>query len=125
LAAAGLGPIAHDDFYGPEEKPPRAAVHSLNPIRPGLVTLKHDGSVLKSGQYHALRHFSQHLQKEGRRIASGSDAPGLRHLAVRNPDGGFALVMMNPGAGKDLRIVSAGQQLSFSLPGNAVATLAW
>jgi hypothetical protein len=56
---------------------------------------------------------------------STSSAPGLRHLAVRNPDGGFALVMTNPGEGRDLRIVYAGQQLCFSLPRNAVATLAW
>ena len=91
----------------------------------GLVTLRDDGSLLKSGQYHALRHFSQHLQRDGRRIASASNAPGLRHLAVRNPDGGFALVMTNPGEGRDLRIVSAGRQLFFSLPRNAVATLAW
>jgi hypothetical protein len=33
--------------------------------------------------------------------------------------------MTNPGEGQDLRIVYAGQQLSFSLPRNAVATLAW
>jgi glucosylceramidase len=91
----------------------------------GLVTLRDDGSLLKSGQCHALRHFSQHLQRDGRRIASASNAPSLRHLAVRNPDGGFGLVMTNPGEGQDLRIVYAGQQLSFSLPRNAVATLAW
>jgi glucosylceramidase len=91
----------------------------------GLVTLRDDGILLKSGQCHALRHFSQHLQRDGRRIASTSSAPGLRHLAVRNPDGGFALVMTNPGEGRGLRIVYAGQQLCFSLPRNAVATLAW
>jgi len=90
-----------------------------------LVTLKDHGSLLKSGQCHALRHFSQHLQRDGRRIASASDAPGLRHFAARNPDGGFVLVMTNPGEGKDLRIVCAGQQISVSLPRNAVATLAW
>ena len=91
----------------------------------GLVTLKDDGSLLRSGQYHALRHFSLHLQKGGRRIASESAAPGLRHLAVENPDGGFALVMTNPGEAKDLRIVCAGQQLSFSVPRDSVATVAW
>jgi glucosylceramidase len=91
----------------------------------GLVTLKEDGSLFKSGQYYALRHFSQHLQRDGRRIASDSNAPGLRHLAVRNPDGVFALVMTNPGEGKELQIIVGGQQLLFSLPGNAVATLLW
>jgi glucosylceramidase len=91
----------------------------------GLVTLNDDGSVLQSGQYHALRHFSRHLQRDGVRIASGSDAPGVRHLAVRNPDGGFAVVLTNPGEAMDLRIVHAGQQVSLSLPRDAVATLAW
>jgi O-glycosyl hydrolase len=59
------------------------------------------------------------------RIASGSDARGVRHLAVRNPDGGFAVVLTNPGEAMDLRIVHAGQQVSLSLPRDAVATLAW
>jgi glucosylceramidase len=91
----------------------------------GLVTLNNDGSILQSGQCHALRHFSRHLQRDGVRIASGSDAPGVRHLAVRNPDGGFAVVLTNPGEAMDLRIVHAGQQVSLSLPRDAVATLAW
>jgi glucosylceramidase len=91
----------------------------------GLVTLNDDGRILQSGQCHALRHFSRHLQRDGVRIASESDAPGLRHLAVRNPDGRFAVVLTNPGEAMDLRIVHAGQQVSLSLPRDAVATLAW
>jgi glucosylceramidase len=91
----------------------------------GLVTLKDDGTLWRSGQYHALRHFSLHMQKDGRRIASETAVPGLRHLAVQNPDGAFALVLSNPGDAKDLRIVCAGQQLSFSLPRNSIATLTW
>jgi glucosylceramidase len=91
----------------------------------GLVTLKDDGSLWCSGQYHALRHFSQHMQRGGRRIASEADAPGLRHVAVENPDGSFAVVMTNAGEAKDLRIVCAGQQLSLSLPRDSIATVAW
>ena len=91
----------------------------------GLVTLEDDGSILKSGQYHALRHFSKHLQRGGTRIASDTDAPGLRHLAAINPNGRFALVMTNPGEARDLRVVHAGWQISLSLPRDAVATLAW
>jgi glucosylceramidase len=91
----------------------------------GLVTLNDDGSILQSGQCHALRHFSRHLRRDGVRIASGTDTPGVRHLAVRNPDGGFALVLTNPGEAMDLRIVHAGQQVPLSLPRDAVATLAW
>jgi glucosylceramidase len=91
----------------------------------GLVTLNDDGSLLKSGQYHALRHFSQHLQKGGVRIASASDAAGVRHVAVRNPDGTFALVVTNPGVGRDLQLLAAGRQLSFSMSGNSIATLVW
>jgi O-glycosyl hydrolase len=51
--------------------------------------------------------------------------PGLRHVAVENPDGSFALVLTNPGEAKDLRIVFAGQQLSLSLSRDSVATVAW
>ena len=91
----------------------------------GLVTLNDDGSILQSGQCHALRHFSRHLQRGGIRIASSGDAPAVRHLAVRNPDGDLAVVLTNPGEALDLRIVHAGQQLSLSVPRDAVATLAW
>jgi glucosylceramidase len=91
----------------------------------GLLTIKDDGSLLKSGQCHALRHFSRHLQRDGVRIASASDASGLRHVAVRNPDGGFALVVTNPGEARDLRIIHADHQLTFSVPRDAVATIAW
>jgi glucosylceramidase len=91
----------------------------------GLVTLKDDGSILKSGQYHALIHFSQHVQRNARRIASQTDASGLRHVAFENPDGGFVLVVSNPGDQKNLRIVWAGQQISLSVPRDSVATLAW
>jgi glucosylceramidase len=91
----------------------------------GLVTLQANGSLLKSGQYHALRHFSQHLQRDGKRIASGSNAAGLRHLAVHNPDNSLALVLTNPGESRNLRVLFEGQQLSFSLPRNSVATLRW
>jgi glucosylceramidase len=95
----------------------------------GLVTLNDNGSILQSGQCHALRHFSRHLQRGAVRIASGSDAPGVRHLAVHNPDGSFAVVLTNPGEAPgealDLRIVHAGQQVSLSLPRDAVATLDW
>lgn len=91
----------------------------------GLVTLKDDGSLVKSGQYYALRHFSQHLQRNGRRIASQTGQSGLRHLAVENPDGSHALVLTNAGGVRDVRVVSAGQQVSFTLPGDSVATLVW
>ena len=90
----------------------------------GLVTLKDDGSILKSGQCHALRHFSKHLQRDGTRIASTTDAPGLRHLAAKNPDGRFALVMTNPGEARDLRVVHAGWQISLSLS-PAMLSLPW
>ncbi len=91
----------------------------------GLVTLNSDGSIVKSGQYHALRHFSQHLRKGGVRVASASDASGLRHVAVRNPDGTLALVLTNPGAARDLQVHAAGQQLSLSMPADSIATLVW
>lgn len=53
----------------------------------GRVTLKDDGSIMRTGQYHALRHSSLHLQRDGKRIASETAAPGLRHVAVEDPDG--------------------------------------
>jgi O-glycosyl hydrolase len=59
------------------------------------------------------------------RIATASSDSGVRHVAVQNPDGSFALVLTNPGEAKDLRVIQRGQQVNVALPRNAVATLAW
>jgi glucosylceramidase len=92
----------------------------------GLVTLKDDGTQQKSGQYYATPHFSRHLLRNSRRIASSSgQAADLRHIAVQNPDGSYALVLTNKGGARDIKVVIAGQQVTFSLPKDSVATLAW
>jgi glucosylceramidase len=90
----------------------------------GLVTLNDDGTLKKSGQYYALAHFSRHLQRNSRRIAT-SGGSNLRHVAVQNPDGSYALVLTNSGSARDVKIVANGQQVTFNLPGDSVATLAW
>ena len=65
------------------------------------------------------------MQRGGKRVASKTDVAGLRHVAVENPDGSFALVLTNPGEARDLCIVCAGQELSVSLPRDSVATVVW
>ena len=52
----------------------------------------------------------------GRGLPATLTAVGLRHLAVQNPDGGFAVVMTNPGESRDLLIVHAGRRFPFSPP---------
>jgi glucosylceramidase len=112
--------IAWNVMLDPRGKP------NLGPYNcAGLVTLNDDGTLVKSGQYYALRHFSRHLQRNSRRIASQTTQPGLRHVAVENPDGSHALVLSNPADATELRVVAAGQQVSFTLPKDSVATLVW
>ena len=63
----------------------------------GMVTLKEDGTLIYSGQYWALRHFSQHVQRGAVRIASQSEASELKHVAFRNLDGSHVVILTNTG----------------------------
>jgi glucosylceramidase len=89
----------------------------------GLVTLKDDGSLEYSGQYWALRHFSQHVQRGALRVASHSDASELNHIAFLNPDSSHVLVLTNTGEERDLRLVYAGIETTIHLDKRSVTTV--
>ena len=91
----------------------------------GLVTLRAGTNIEYSGQYWALRHFSQHVRRNAVRIASHSDASELSHVAFRNPDGSSVLVLTNSGEARDLRLVENGSQAHLKLPQNSVTTAVW
>ena len=84
----------------------------------------------RSGQYWAFAHYSRHIQRGAKVLSAGasekpSDAKSLSHAAFRNPDGGFVLVVANPGPEKTVCVQSAGNCLDFKVPADSVHTLEW
>ena len=91
----------------------------------GLVTLKADGSLLYSGQYWALRHFSQHVRRGAVRLASRSDASELAHVSFLNPDGSHVLVLTNTGEERSVRVTHGDLAADVHLEKRSVATAVW
>ena len=89
----------------------------------GLVTLKPDGSLTYSGQYWALRHFSQHVRRGAVRVGSHSDASELSHVAFENKDGSRVLILTNTGAERDVQLVYGGDDAILHLDKNSIATI--
>ena len=91
----------------------------------GLVTLRAGTTLEYSGQYWALRHFSQHVRREAVRIASHSDASELSHVAFRNPDNSYVLVLTNTGDARTTKLVQDGRQTNLQVPANSMLTAIW
>ena len=91
----------------------------------GLVTIHPDGSLVESGQYWTLRHFSAHVQRQAARIGSHSDASELMHIAFLNPDGTTALVVTNTGEARSVAIRSGGTVAAVTIPADSIATMVW
>jgi len=91
----------------------------------GLVTLKDDGTLAYSGQYWALRHFSQHVRRGAVRVASHCDASELNHVAFKNKDGSLALVLTNSGDERDLQLSNGVARATVHLDKQSVSTLTW
>ncbi len=91
----------------------------------GLVTLRAGTALEYSGQYWALRHFSQHVRRNAVRVASHSDASELNHVAFQNPDQSSALVLTNTGDARTVTLVQDGWQADVQVPANSMATVIW
>jgi glucosylceramidase len=90
-----------------------------------------------SGQYWAMAHFSKHIRRGARVIASNSmePAPGggalldqnkstaLTHSAFLNPDGSMVLVLANRGDRRQIQIVQGGNSLDIVVPADSLLTL--
>ncbi len=88
----------------------------------GMVTVD-SGNVTRSGQYWAMRHFSQHLRRDAVRVASHSDATDLRHVAFAQPDGSIVLVLTNSGGERSMSLSIQGQTGHVAIPANSMVTL--
>jgi glucosylceramidase len=89
--------------------------------------------VTKSGQYWAFAHFSRHVRRGAKVIATNgvgvdagkSGAASVSHVAVRNPDGSFALVLANIGPEARVQLVLGSNAIDLELPADSVHTLEW
>lgn len=91
----------------------------------GLITLRGTSDLQYSGQYWALRHFSQHISRGAVRVGSHTDASELGHVAFTNKNGSFTLVLTNTGDERLLRLSSDSSQAEVRLEKNSMTTLVW
>lgn len=93
----------------------------------GLVTVdSKTREISYSGQYWAFEHFSGHIRRDARVVdSSGADAD-VKHVAARNPDGGFVAVLTNTAKEqKTVAVGVGGSSLSLNLPADSITTLQW
>jgi len=84
--------------------------------------------VTRSGQYWALAHFSKHIRRGAKVIASsqtGKTESPVTHTAFRNPDGSFVVVLANSGAATSVQLAVGAKALTVELPADSVRTLEW
>lgn len=92
----------------------------------GLVTINSsDGKVSYSGQYFALAHYSKHIKRGALRIDSAGEITDIGHVAFKNPDGKYAVVLTNTGAARAINLQMDNQVAKVDLPPNSVTTLVW
>ena len=92
----------------------------------GIVTIHSEtNEITRSGQFWALAHFSKFIRRGARRLDSKSDAQGLHHVMVENPDGSRVVVLGNSADARSVTVQLAGAATEIHLEKNAVATLTW
>ena len=90
----------------------------------GVVAI--DGTTItRNAEYYTLGHMSRFVKPGAVRVGS-NNAGDLENVAFRNADGSYALVVTNIGGGtQNFSISFNGQNASYSLPANALATFTW
>jgi glucosylceramidase len=96
----------------------------------GVVTIENGThKVTRSGQYWAFAHYSRHVKRGAKVISSSGATEAAKgspsYVAFRNPDGGYALVVANPGAERPVKVQVGGNCLEFKAPADSVHTLEW
>ena len=100
----------------------------------GLVTIDNaTHQVTRSGQYWAFAHFSRHVQRGARVIAtngvgdaaSKTAASDVSAAAFRNPGGGTVVVLANRGSQKQIQLLLGTNALDVDLEADSIQTLEW
>ena len=113
---------------------------NIGPFPCGGVITVENGShkVTKSGQYWAFAHFSRHVKRGAKVIATNGTevAPtgglienqgstALTHSGYRNPDGSFVVVLANRGSERRVQLVHGLNALEVDVPADSLFTLQW
>jgi glucosylceramidase len=113
---------------------------NIGPFPCGGVITVENGShkVTKSGQYWAFAHFSRHVKRGAKVIATNGTevAPtgglienqgstALTHSGYRNPDGSYVVVLANRGSERRVQLVHGLNSLEMDLPADSLFTLQW
>ncbi len=97
----------------------------------GVITIENSShKVTRSGQYWAFAHFSRHVRRGAKVIASNGLSPdpahaSVTHCAFLNPDGSHVLVLANRGTEQRVQIVLGTSAIDLDLPSDSVHTLEW
>ena len=92
----------------------------------GLVTIDNaTHKITRSGQYWAFAHFSRHVERGARVIATSGAAGDVSATAFRNPDGGMVMVLANRGPQKQVQLQLGANALALDLQADSVHTLQW
>lgn len=95
------------------------------PICEGAITLEGD-TVTRNLAYYTIAQASKFVRPGAYRIASEVSGDAPAHVAFRNPDGSFALLVANTtDAIKSFKVRFHGQTINTSVPSGSVATYTW
>jgi glucosylceramidase len=108
---------------------------NIGPFSCGGVITVENGThkITRSGQYWAFAHFSRHIRRGARVIATNGvgdgagkgSAAGVSHAGFRNPDGSYVVVLANRGTETRVQLVMGSSALDLDLPADSVHTLQW
>jgi glucosylceramidase len=93
----------------------------------GLVTVhSQTHEVTRSGQYWAFAHYSRAIRRQAVVIRSSGAIAEVDHVAARNPDGSYVLVLTHSGVKpRTVRVQVADQAAEVALPADSLTTLTW
>jgi glucosylceramidase len=105
----------------------------------GVITVDNaTHQVTKSGQYWAFAHYSKHVRRGAKVIATNGVGDGagaksegrpsagaVSHVGFRNPDGTYVVVLANRGQQTRVQLALGANALSVDLPADSVHTLEW
>jgi len=93
----------------------------------GIVTIhSRTQEITRCGQYWAFAHYSKVIERGARVLATYGTLPDIEHVAVKNPDGSYVLILVNrSGLERTVPCIFENNELQVKLPRNSVATLLW
>jgi glucosylceramidase len=95
----------------------------------GVVTVdSKTNAITRSGQYWAFAHFSKHIKRGARIVASNSSVKSVEvsHVVARNADNSYVAVLTNRGnTAAEVALRFGASSVGVSVPADSVTTLSW